>query len=311
MKKKNDLYNDNSFDDIDEVLKDDGIDEEIEEAYEKDNNKVRYIIMGVAVLIFIVCLVMLFNIFWNYRKGEKEYEDIDAQVFGISSDVSATKGADANKTTGNNSATRADGQTVAKEAIQELGPFTYNHEALKNINSDGVGYIYIPSIAVRLPVAQTDNNDFYLDHTFNKNYNTTGALFIEAGVNGGLSGSNVIIYGHNMKNGSMFAKLENYKHESFYKNSGNDIFYIYTENKVIEYRIFTAYECAPDSDTYTFNFNTAKGLQAYAQGMKEASLYDTGVDVSNAKQVVTLSTCTADGKRRIVVQGLYVTEVEQ
>lgn len=87
-----------------------------------------------------------------------------------------------------------------------------------------------------------------------------------------------------------------------------DMFYIYTENKIMQYRIFSAYISEPVSDTYTFNFSTLSGLQDYARSMKALSIYNTGVSVDDVSQVVTLSTCTSDGSKRFIVQGAYVGE---
>jgi len=198
--------------------------------------------------------------------------------------------------------------TTSDNTEEKQLPFKYDHQALLNINSEGVGYLYIPSIDLRLPLAQGSDNDYYLTHTFNRNYNGAGALFEDYRISNGLSATNVIIYGHNMKNGSMFAGLSKYLTPSFYQTKGNDVFYIYTENKLLEYKIFSAYISEPISNTYTYNFTNATSLQAYAKSMKELSSYNTGVDVSSTTQVVTFSTCTGDGTQRIIVQGTFINE---
>lgn len=257
----------------------------------KQNSKaydiIRYIVLGAAVVVFLVAAGMLIHIFMEYKKGTDIYENISSSVL-----------TPVDKPTG-------DGTDTSSDEEENL-PFVYDHQALLNINSEGQGYLYIPSIDLRLPVVQGTDNEYYLNHTFNKVYNAAGALFIDSRVDKGLGGSNVIIYGHNMKNGSMFAKLAYYKNESFYRQQGNDVFYIYTGDEIREYRIFDAFENDPEGYVYTCNFGTASQLQEYASTVKSYSLYDTGVDVSSATQVVTFSTCTGDGARRIIVQGIYV-----
>ena len=257
----------------------------------KQNSKtydiIRYIVLGAAVVVFLVAAGMLIHIFMEYKKGTDIYENISSSVL-----------TPVDKPTG-------DGTDTSSNEEENL-PFVYDHQALLNINSEGQGYLYIPSIDLRLPVVQGTDNEYYLNHTFNKVYNAAGALFIDSRVDKGLGGSNVIIYGHNMKNGSMFAKLAYYKNESFYRQQGNDVFYIYTGDEIREYRIFDAFENDPEGYVYTCNFGTASQLQEYASTVKSYSLYDTGVDVSSATQVVTFSTCTGDGARRIIVQGIYV-----
>lgn len=114
--------------------------------------------------------------------------------------------------------------------------------------------------------------------------------------------SHVIIYGHNMRNGSMFAGLLKYMQSGFYTSGENQYVYVYKGEDILRYTIFSVYESEAQSDTYTYNFSTVDAMRFYAEQMKEKSLYDTGVDISETTQVLTLSTCTADGERRIVVQ---------
>ena len=303
-------YNDddlNDFNDNDDILKDDGfidsddnfpdedyIDEDDADAVFDRNEKakkrsdiIRRIILVISVGIFIFAAYNLINIFLAYHKADVIYDNIQQDVLDEDSHTKVVIGED--------------------EQEVEI-PFTYNHQALLNINSQGIGYIYIPSIDCRLPMVQGDDNDYYLTHTFNKEYSANGCLFEDYRINGGLSASQIIIYGHNMRNGAMFGKLKNYQDYSFWNNSGNDVLYIYTGNVIKEYKIFSCYISEAISDTYTFNFPTLESMRDYAVNMKAKSMYDTGVDVSTATQVITLSTCTNDGEQRFIVHGMYVGE---
>lgn len=303
-------YNDddlNDFNDNDDILKDDGfidsddnspdedyIDEDDADAVFDRNEKakkrsdiIRRIILVISVGVFIFAAYNLINIFLAYHKADVIYDNIQQDVLDEDSHTKVVIGED--------------------EQEVEI-PFTYNHQALLNINSQGIGYIYIPSIDCRLPMVQGDDNDYYLTHTFNKEYSANGCLFEDYRINGGLSSSQIIIYGHNMRNGAMFGKLKNYQDYSLWNNSGNDVLYIYTGNVIKEYKIFSCYISEAISDTYTFNFPTLESMRDYAVNMKAKSMYDTGVDVSTATQVITLSTCTNDGEQRFIVHGMYVGE---
>lgn len=303
-------YNDddlNDFNDNDDILKDDGfidsadnfpdedyIDEDDADAVfdrneqaKKRSDIIRRIILVISVGVFIFAAYNLINIFLAYHKADVIYDNIQQDVLDEDSHTKVVIGED--------------------EQEVEI-PFTYNHQALLNINSQGIGYIYIPSIDCRLPMVQGDDNDYYLTHTFNKEYSANGCLFEDYRINGGLSASQIIIYGHNMRNGAMFGKLKNYQDYSFWNNSGNDVLYIYTGNVIKEYKIFSCYISEAISDTYTFNFPTLESMRDYAVNMKAKSMYDTGVDVSTATQVITLSTCTNDGEQRFIVHGMYVGE---
>lgn len=300
-------YNDDDFNDNDDILKDDGfidsddnfpdedyIDEDDADAVFDRNEKakkrsdiIRRIILVISIGVFIFAAYNLINIFLAYHKADVIYDNIQQDVLDEDSHTKVVIGED--------------------EQEVEI-PFTYNHQALLNINSQGIGYIYIPSIDCRLPMVQGDDNDYYLTHTFNKEYSANGCLFEDYRINGGLSASQIIIYGHNMRNGAMFGKLKNYQDYSFWNNSGNDVLYIYTGNVIKEYKIFSCYISEAISDAYTFNFPTLESMRDYAVNMKAKSMYDTGVDVSTATQVITLSTCTNDGEQRFIVHGMYVGE---
>lgn len=246
---------------------------------------IRRIVLIIAAGVFCYSAFMLGKILLEYKKGNDIYHDIQKNVLNDETAISFE----------------------LPEGEVEI-PFKYDHDALLAINPDGVGYIYMPGVNMRLPIAQTTDNDYYLTRTFDRQYNSGGCLFEDYRITGGLDATNVIIYGHNMNNGSMFGMLHKYKSAQFYNTEGNDVFYIYTADKIMEYRIFSVYICEPDSDTYSFNFSNLTALRAYAANMKSLSWYNTNVDVSEATQIITLSTCADNGKTRLIVHGVYVGE---
>lgn len=229
-----------------------------------------WVIVVISFLIFIYAVFNLIPIIIEYNEVDKIYKSIKEEIFD------------------NN---------------------TYNHNDLLSINEEGLGYIYIPSINLKLPIAQTSDNDYYLSHTFNNVSNINGCLFEDCRISEGLSAFNVIIYGHNMKSGAMFGKLPRYRDFSFWNSPNNDIFYIFTNNVIKKYKIFSCYISEPVSDTYTYKFSSVKQFRDYALNMKEKSIYSTNIDVSDITQIVTLSTCTIGNKKRFIVHGAYVEEV--
>ena len=251
---------------------------------EKVTTIIRRIILVIAIAVFCYSAYMLIHIYLEYKRADDIYTNIEHNVLEDTNDT-----------------------VIIDDTEIEL-PFVYNHDALLAINPEGIGYIYIPSIDIRLPLVQGPDNDFYLSHTFDKSRSNNGCLFEDCNITDGIASSHVILYGHSIKNGSMFGQLPKYGDYSFWETEGNSVFYIYTENKLMEYKIFSAYVCDPIGDTYNYNFTTLDAMRSYASMVKGYSLYDTGVDVSNASQVVTLSTCTYDGDQRFVVQGVYVGE---
>lgn len=256
------------------------------EKKKKHSSIISRIILIICACVFVFAAVRLVSILLEYKKGNDIYDNIEGNVLD-DTPVNITIG--------------EDNQDVTI-------PFVYNHQALLDINPDGLGFLYVPSVDIRLPIAQTTDNDFYLTHTFDKTYNRNGCLFVDYRIKDGLNASHVIIYGHNMGSGAMFGTLARYKNSGFYQTEGNDVFYIYTEDVIREYKIFTVYITDPISDTFTFNFSNLSGLREYAKNVQAESLYNTGVDISNATQVITFSTCTDDSKQRVIVSGTYVGE---
>jgi sortase B len=265
---------------------------------DKKSFYIRMAIMIVAACIFVFAGSQIFMIFYKYHESDVLYSNISSEVLNSSGSKTTTI------TGGDSSGDDGSSFTATIEA------FDYDHEKLLETNAEAVGYIYMPASNMRLPLVQGSDNDYYLTHSINGTSNSSGTVFEDCNITGGLSATNVILYGHHMKNDGMFAPLKYYLNggASYYNIEGNDLFYIYTENRIIQYRIFSVHEDEPVSPTYTYNFPTLAQLREYAQQMKELSIFDTGVDVSNATQIVTLSTCTATGDNRIIVQGVYVGE---
>lgn len=284
------IENDNENSDSDEYVEDEA--DAVFDAKEKKKKRSKIVyrlILLISAGVFLFAAWNLFSILWEYKKGNDIYNAIEDKVLE-DKPVTIKIGDDENDV--------------------EI-PFTYNHKKLKEINSDGQGFLYFPALDdLRYPIAQTDNNDDYLHLTFDRQYNANGCLFIDYRITEGLNANHVIIYGHSMNSGAMFGKLHYFGSYWFYNTEGNDKFYIYTEDVIREYKIFSAYVTDPISDTYTFNFPNQASLAVYANMVKEKSNYDTGVNVDNTMQVVTFSTCTNDSKERFIVSGTFVGETK-
>lgn len=267
------------------------VEDEADEAFAKSEKKlkagsvIRTIILIAALAVFCFSGYQLINIFSEYKHDADIYKGIDTEV--VEKDASVT-------------VDLPDGKVSI--------PFKYDHNALMAINSEGLGYIYVPGINKRLPIAQTTDNTYYIRHAFDHSFSMAGSIFVDYRVPDKLNSPNIVIHGHNRQDGTMFAYLENYLKESYYKKDGYDIFYIYTENKVMKYRIFSVYITEPVSDAYTFNFNNVDELREFAVRMKDKSKYNTGVDVSQTTQIATMSTCTDDTTQRIIVHGTFIGE---
>lgn len=176
---------------------------------------------------------------------------------------------------------------------------------LREQNPEVVAWIEIPDTQIDYPVMYTDNNDYYLNHTFSGEVNSAGSIFIETLNASDFLDMHTIIYGHNMKNGSMFGGLKQYRTASFLEE--HPVIYLDLEDGTHIYQIFSCYETRVDSESYTIGFQPNEVYEEYLEMIKERSAYDTGVDVSVQDYIITLSTCTSDDMMRYVVHAKKIS----
>lgn len=244
------------------------------------NNIVSNIILVIAIVVFAVSAYKLYGIFSEYNKGDKEYQKIQDLVIN----------------------------TEKKDDTKEE-TFSVDFEKLLEMNSDVVGWIRFDEPSeINYPVVQGRDNEEYLKRTFEANTNKLGTLFVDVNNPGDFSGRNTFIYGHNMKNGSMFAQLLKYKDDSFYKE--HPYFYIYTpDGKVRTYEIFSAGVVKDTSDSYIMDYADDAAFQTYIDYIKQQSAYPTSAEVTTASKIVSLSTCTnVRDDERFLVHGVMIKE---
>lgn len=164
-------------------------------------------------------------------------------------------------------------------------------------NGDLAGWIRIEDTNINYPVMHTpDNPDFYLKHGFDKEYSDYGCPYVQENCDVQLPSDNVILYGHHMKNGSMFADLEKFKNQDFWQEHKTISFSTVTDRYEYEivfvFKTFV-YSDSPESFKY-YHFvsaETPEDFSAFVDRCKELALYDTGVSVEYGDKLITLSTC--------------------
>lgn len=172
-------------------------------------------------------------------------------------------------------------------------------EALQGINSEIVGWIQFDSEEMpSYPLLYSGDDDKYLRTDIYGNETTAGCIFIEGANSPDMSDYHTIIYGHNMKNLSMFGSLKNYKNEGFYED--NQYFTVYTEDIAYRYEIFAYRDVAEDDAVYTIGFGPNETYEDFIGELIRNSYKDTGVEVATEDRIVTLSTCSTEGMRFVV-----------
>lgn len=198
---------------------------------------------------------------------------------------------------GSNLSTGAQSVTIHYTEEEEIElTVLKEYETLYNKNKSLIGWLKIDDTNIDYPVMQTSNNEYYLDHNFNQEYDKNGSLFLDKDCDVVRRNTNLIIYGHHMKSGKMFGNLNKYSNKSYYEEhpiiqfdsiyekGTYQIMYvfrsrIYNEDEIV-FKYYQFFDAASEKE---FNSNM--------QEMKEISLYDTGVTASYGDELLTLSTC--------------------
>ena len=171
--------------------------------------------------------------------------------------------------------------------------------ALQSINPDAAAWLEMPGLGISLPVVQAADNETYLHRSFDGSDSPAGCLFFAAPAGDGLYR---VIYGHNLHDGSMFNGLLNYRDEDFY--AANPTFTLYTPEGAGTWRIFSCHTATDMEELYRTDRTAGEEYDAFLQQLLEASEYDTGAELPEGAQAVTLSTCLTSygsGLERYVV----------
>ncbi|MDD3368787.1 MAG: class B sortase [Lachnospiraceae bacterium] len=185
-------------------------------------------------------------------------------------------------------------------------------DSLSSLNPDTVAWIYVDALDVSYPVVQTVDDEIYLHKSFGGEENIAGCIFLDAYNNPDFTSMNTFIFGHNMRNGTMFGKLKNfYQDETAELCNSAPWIYIFQKEQVIKYQIFSYYLVQNTSDIYR-DVNTEEEYDEYIEEVTRLSLYkDYDLEQLNAaSHILTLSTCSGtSGSKRFIVQAVEVERI--
>lgn len=240
------------------------------------------IILILAIVVFAVSAFQLIKIGKGYLEGRSEYKKVGKLAI----------------------------ENAKAKPEDEKDQFKVNFDELMKLNKDTVAWIRFypePSI-ISYPVVQGSDNEKYLHKTFTEGENTMGTIFVNVDNKPDFTDKNTIIYGHRMKDGSMFRHLQDYEDKTFLE--ANPYFYLYTpDGKMITYQIFVTGTVKDTAEVYTTQFESDEVFSTFINNIKGTSAYDTDVEVKPDSTIVTLSTCTAaSDDNRIVICGVKVDE---
>lgn len=243
------------------------------------------ILFFLSLIVFVVCAAYLGVYSYNSKRAIEHFDELEQIV--------QTQKLDEN------------GKVVDYEVNSDGKLIRYL--SLSERNSDMVGWLSIENTELNYPVMQqANNNDFYLNHNFDKAKQSGGLPTLDYECDIQKPSDNVVIYGHNMRNGSVFATLTKYKKEGFWEEHSTIVLDTLYEHR--EYQIMSVFNTKVGS-TKEFKYHhfvetfAEEEFAAYVSMVKELSLYETGVDAQFGDNLLTLSTCSygTSNERFVVV----------
>lgn len=271
-------------------------------------------------LLLVLCLVgagaALAVIGWNFHvrnQAERRFEELSRQTAsGEEPEAESIQEEDEKEPE-----TKLSREEKLRLLEQELGieipQKDIDFAALKEeTNPDIYAWIYIPDTKIDYPVLQhAEDNTYYLNYNLDGTRGYPGCIYTENYNSKAFDDHNTVLYGHNMKDGSMFAGLHNYEDSQYFEE--HPYLFIYTEEDTLVYRVFAAYEFSDVHLLKGYDTETEEGFSRY---LKEAMEYRTmnrnvseEVSVTGESRILTLSTCIASKpENRYLVQGVLLNE---
>lgn len=263
--------------------------------------------VNIPLIVLIVLLVgglifaawQLGSIFLGYSRDRSAYADLAANALSAMAEKEETSNRQPEDI-------QTQPNTPETPAESEV-PFQVDWDYLRTINEDIVGWLYSPGTVINYPVVQSQDHDFYLDHGFDGGSNTTGTLFADRASVSGITQSNYIIYGHNMKDESMFGTFKHYVEKSYYEQ--HPVLYYMTPNGSYRVELVCARTVEATVDNFPTYFSSTEDQQAYLNDITSSAYWVNYDAVTTEYQLMTLSTCTSASNfrdPRFLVHGIMI-----
>ncbi len=179
--------------------------------------------------------------------------------------------------------------------------YIVDFKKLKSENSDVVAYIKVNNTNIEYPIVKTSNNNFYLNHSFDKSKNSRGWIFADYKNKFDNTDKNIVIYGHNMRDESMFGSLKNILNEEWYNNAENKNITFLTEKENYIYKVFSIYKIESEDYYIKTNFKNDEDYEKFLNTIKNRSIKNFDINLNINDKIITLSTCANNNKYRIVL----------
>lgn len=288
-------------------------------------NKILAVIFGVGLL---GCVIWLSMYFIGRNRANAELDDLKDAYVEAAEPGAASADEEAEEIQTENMENQdeekeniSDDQEEEEERVtSDLTGFDVpdkkiDFSALQSENSDIYSWITIPGTRIDYPVVQKEDElDYYLMHNLNGSYGYPGCIYTQYYNAKDWKDNNTVIYGHNMKDGTMFTALHRYKDSEFFEE--NPYVYIYTENEILVYKIFAAYETSDLHLLLTFDTEDPDSYEGYLQGILEneesmSDHFDRSLKLNRKDKIISMETCIGNKpNRRYLVQAVLVARAE-
>lgn len=266
----------------------------------KKQSFIHYLIPTVLFISMIVFGGLFLRDFLEYRAAEDEYASLQDHI--VISEEPKKEAPKKEKVSEDEFDDEAE-----EEPVDLLHPhFQIDYGALSGVNADFTAVLHVPALSITYPVVKSKDNEEYLHRTFEGKANFAGSIFLDANAKGSYDHKNTFIFGHNMKNGTMFGKLKYFLRDDQLANSNPYVFLCRPEG-ITRYRIFSYYLTTVESPIYN-DFEGDKGYDQYLSLIQRLSSYRNypkdSIDFSQRPDIITLSTCSgpSGGNQRFIVQ---------
>lgn len=172
--------------------------------------------------------------------------------------------------------------------------------SLKEKNNDTIGWINVNNTNINYPFVQSSDNEYYLNHSYDKSNNEAGWVFLDYRNSSNFTDKNNILYAHSRLDKTMFGSLSKVFNASWQSNKDNHVIKLSTENENTLWQIFSVYKIKTESYYITTNFNDDSEYLKFLKTIKERSLYDFNTNLSPNDKILTLSTCYSDTEKTVV-----------
>lgn len=260
---------------------------------------IRIILLVIFTIVLIFSFWQLFETFIGYKEGRDSYNSLEQYV---SCDTTKNSIVETGSPTASSTENRDAGTDIPDVSAWPQVDFNQLYE----INPDIVGWIYIEGTDINYPIVQGTDNDYYLKHLFDGTYNSSGCIFLDYRCTSDFFDQHSIIYGHHMKDGSMFSGLMRYKEQTFYDE--HSVALLVTPSAYYKIQFFSGYVTDTWSDAWERSF-TRNEYISWLNDIQQRSFFTTGFAPTNKDKIITLSTCTYEfDTAKFVLHG-YISEI--